>query len=283
MFVITGFGDVTLVLRNSEVQAMALLEPSDTGQFQDYCNASRPPANTCGYPIPMNCSGVPGMTYGVWPQRTFEHHVHTLLGNVRLWESRTVAAVPNCTQGVLARIYGALFGNSTSREKLNYAELLTFVEVNIAGTVQYPQGVKLIVAEFASLFGTQAGRRVQAWAIKHGWMLAWALGNGGGKAPQLYGKHLDQATWSADGGRVLDPVVLGHSTANLSATPSAVAAFHTQWAANISAKLHESWAALPATLRISAGLRADDCADSNACVGVTASGSCVCYAPKHDD
>lgn len=273
------FGDVTVVLRNSEAQPMALLEPSDTGQFQDFCNSSRPQAGTCGYPIPMNCSGVPGMTYGAWPQGTFEHHVHTLLGNVRLWESGAGAAVPNCTQGVLPRIFGALFGNSSSRDKLNYAELLTFVEVNIAGTVQYPQGVKLIVAEFASLFGTQAGKRVQAWAMQHGWMLAWAFGNSGEQAPQLYGKHLDQATWSADGGRVLDPVVLAHSTANLSATPSAATTFEALWAANSSStNLRESWAALPAMLRISAGLRADDCADSNACIGVTTgSGRCVCY------
>lgn len=268
---------------------MALLEPSDTGQFQDYCNSSRAQAHTCGYPIPMNCSGVPGMAYGSWPQGTFDHHVHTLLGNVLLWESGTVAAVPNCTQGVLARTFGALFGNASST-KLNYAELLTFVEVNIAGTVQYPDGVKLIVAEFASLFGTQAGERVRAWAIKHRWMLAWALGNNAqGQAPALYGKHLDQSSWSADGGRVLDPVVLGHSTANLSATPSGVAAFEEQWAAANSsaagggrpaaAKLRQFWAALPSGLRVSAGLRADDCADSNACIGVTAGGSCVCYAP----
>eukprot|EP01051_Picozoa_sp_SAG22_P017588 SAG22_NODE_2752_length_2249_cov_2.061860_2_plen_354_part_00 len=280
------FGDVTVVLRNSEVQHMALLEPSDTGQYQDFCNSSRPQASTCGYPIPMNRSGVPGMTYGVWPQGTFKHHVHTLLANVRLWESGAVAAVPNCTQGVLAQTFGALFGDVIHRAELNYAELLTFAEVNIAGTVQYPQGVKLVAAEFASLFGTQAGKKVQAWAMQHGWMLAWALGNGGrGPSPLLSGKHLDQASWSADGGRVLDPLVLAHSTANLSATPSAVTAFEALWAANVSsANLRESWAELPAMLRISAGLRADDCADSNACIGVTSgSGKCVCYVGEGGD
>merc|ERR1712070_1011450 len=52
-------------------------------------------------------------------------------------------------------------------------------ESNIVGNPRLPEGVKFLIAQFPALFGTSAGRRVQQLADHYGWLLVWALGNGG--------------------------------------------------------------------------------------------------------
>merc|ERR1712167_375185 len=53
-----------------------------------------------------------------------------------------------------------------------------YIEANILGSVRYSEdigGIKLVVAGFADLFGTDEGRKLQEWARSHGWPVAWAL------------------------------------------------------------------------------------------------------------
>ena len=58
-------------------------------------------------------------------------------------------------------------------------EIFKYWEANIAGAPLFPDGIKMLVGSFPQLFGTEQGRRLQAWCRKQGWVLAWALGSVG--------------------------------------------------------------------------------------------------------
>ena len=154
-------------------------------------------------------------------------------------------------------------------------DFITFMEPNLAGTVRYPDGVKFVVATFTTLFGTENGRKVQAFCKKWGWVLAWALSTNGA----------DSAALDA---RVIDPEVFAVTTASRNTTVSAESEqrFAALWQgvnatgakALTPAGWTKNWASLPAELGLSVGLRGGDCGDIDHCVGVaTVSGKCVCY------
>ena len=243
----------------------------DTGNWQDSCNLTggKGQPQACQYPYPVNCS--------VWDlqQGTFDHFSHVLLDNVKVWDSHR-----NCTGDVLARyfarLYGTAAGADTALYDLEAKDLGTFMEPNLAGTVRYPDGIKLVVATFTSLFGTENGRKVQAFCKKWGWVLAWALSTNGAERFAL-------------DSRVIDPEVFAVATASHNATISAEAkrGFAMLWQdANATrgrspapSDWAKMWGAMPAELGLSSGLRGGDCGDIDRCVGVSpASGNCVCYA-----
>jgi hypothetical protein len=43
------------------------------------------------------------------------------------------------------------------------SQVMTFVEANLAGTVRYPDGVKLVVVAVQTLFGTHLAEEIRAW------------------------------------------------------------------------------------------------------------------------
>ena len=124
-----------------------------------------------------------------------------------MWDSHK-----NCTGDVLARyfarLYGTAAGADTALYDLQAKDLGTFMEPNLAGTVRYPDGIKLVVATFTSLFGTENGRKVQSFCKKWGWVLAWALSTNGAERFAL-------------DSRVIDPEVFAVATASHNATVSA--------------------------------------------------------------
>ena len=99
------------------------------------------------------------------------------------------------------------------------------MEPNLAGTIRYPDGVKLIVAELPSLFGTQLGERVRDFCKKWGFALLWGMGKNGKESDLVLNR------------RLLDVPALSHSTVghNLSVSAVSATAFAKAWdAANSS-------------------------------------------------
>jgi hypothetical protein len=100
------FGDVSVVLRPNYAQPLALLEPLDTGNWEEVCNRSSPPVPPFGcatFPYAVNCSA-----WAPRVQGTFAHPEHIILANVDMWNGGKCV---NETGGMLERIFSLLFGN----------------------------------------------------------------------------------------------------------------------------------------------------------------------------
>ena len=259
------FGDVSVILTPSYAQPLALLEPVDTGNWQESCNVSDRPTGCDRFPKRLDCSA--------WPaphaQGTYAHHMHTLLAHANLWRP--------CDGDLLLQAFRRLYGPGSTPDASD-----DFIEPDLAGTVRYPEGVKLLVGEFSALFGTPLGEAVRAFGRKWGWALAWGL-----SAPMRRAANVSLATHQ----RSLDPDVLdGTSIRNLSLPATSRAAFDLVWR-DVSARRAAGapltpadwshfWSQLPSSLDLSSGLRPGQCADLDACVGVRRGAredECVCY------
>ncbi len=130
---------------------------------------------------------------------TTTHYYHILEAGVSLW-----------TNNVSAANLGTLFGRMAAPKQFNItgAEVFRYWEANIAGAPLYPDGIKMLVGSFGDLFGTMLGRRLQAWCVQQGWVLAWALGN---PSVSEYG---DDSTPAPYANRTLDPMVFAHTSAS---------------------------------------------------------------------
>lgn len=191
-----------------------------------------------------------------------------LFVNVGLWDGSGCM-----TEEVFAQNFRALYWLSC----LLTSDLFSFVEPDFAGTVCYPEGVKLVVAEFPFFFGSELGNRVRDFARRWGWVLAWGLG--------LNGRAVNFIVLP----RAVDFVLFqwffaGH---NIMFPPSVVLDWVVLWAevskADRGALTPADWAGywgrVPSPLHLSSGLRAGQCADADKCVGVApGTGACVCYA-----
>eukprot|EP01043_Picozoa_sp_COSAG02_P046183 COSAG02_NODE_4297_length_5538_cov_3.544402_5_plen_791_part_00 len=127
------------------------------------------------------------------------HYYHILEAGVSIW-----------TNNVSAANLGTLFGRMAAPKQFNItgAEVFRYWEANIAGAPLYPDGIKMLVGSFGDLFGTILGRRLQAWCVQRGWVLAWALGN---PSASRYG---DDSTPAPYANRTLDPMVFARSGAS---------------------------------------------------------------------
>ena len=225
------------------------------------------------------------------------------------------------TADLSPRIFQRLYSETKTAFPVKKTEFLTFIEPNIAGTILLPHGVKFVVAEFPSLFGTalvdedkpplhmkimwhfvfvhfhftctfyiyiyiyscsciacytssvyvapllySQGQKVQAMAVKWGWMLVWGMGPG--KANQtiynfvlMWCFHVlfpslslallplflplflppantpDQGTHTNLNMRILDPLVVAHTSAvtgkggNVTLPADTTSTFTAQWEA----------------------------------------------------
>lgn len=175
---------------------------------------------------PIAGAGLKGEGPGALTLGTPEHHYHTLAAGVSVWNETD----PASQLGVMVRRMAEPYHTNISS-----SEIFKYWEANIAGAPPFPAGVKMLVGSFSKLFGTDDGRRLQAWCKKEGWVLAWALGSvgadtppgsngGGGGSP--YSKY--EAPFS---NRSLDLEVLPHTTAahNLSVSHEHRADFSKLW------------------------------------------------------
>jgi hypothetical protein len=285
------------VFRPSYAQPLSLVEPVDTGNWEDACNSSHPlppPAQRkCTYPYPLNCSQ--------WDrtQGTFAHMDHIILANARLLDG----GLANCTGGRLGRVFRRLYGELDSfghPPPVDTAkELISFMEPDIAGAVRFADGgVKLLVADFPSLFGTEDGERLRRVCRKWRWPLLWGLGPNGAHGPAaLSGRALDPAVCSATASRrgpAAGAATAGRARSprgpgpllNASVPAADAAAFGALWALASRTRAGKAppsaaawagwWDSLPASVRVSAGAKAGQCSDMDRCVGVDPAGTCVC-------
>lgn len=333
---VSDFGGVGLVLRRSWLENITVVSAVDTGAYESMCNETFvrhvcPEVGTnreqCGnlwfcfwddtqdhcvshIQAPGNglfaspdCSswdGTPG---------TLEHFHHMILPNAHFW-NRTCcepdgSAPPEDWRHTLAVQFARLLGGWRPRPAvpLRISVHGQYWEANVLGAPLFPDGVQLVLGDFPKLFGTEDGRRLQAFARRHGLALAWALGPNRNRTLDEESSYADFTNYAGDG-RLLDPQVLdagaagGTSTAgcNLSLplgvaghldehwrTMAELRAVHAKDAADPyppPRELARRWAALVQVLgprlRVES-LRARRCADTRGCVGTTWEGDCVCY------
>lgn len=271
------YGDVSFILNTTYALNASLYSAIDTGEWPELCQHY--------YNLYWsNCSAY-NFTLG-----TTQHQDHLILANLRYW------APAKYLPSLLARALRLLLppmdvsnGTSTEMPPLEGHDLYTYNEIIPAGRPTFPEGIKFVVGSFRSLFGTERGVQLQALCVKHGWMLAWALG--------LNLHRID--FWSIGYyqtpfpryGRVLDPVVLASIRTNVSeAGPLPVHAFNQAWT-NASSARHPNASISNLTalslwkhtvvdsvpsMRVTA-LYAASCADHDHCVGVLRDGHCACY------
>ena len=224
--------------------------------------------NNCSVPDWDNATG----TFNLG---TLEDYRHLMLAAVRWWNQTLVQGlVPT-----MARMYNSSAFNISSEETFHYWE------ADIVGTVAYPQGIKMVIGTFGSLFGSEYGEALQAWCRRQGWVLLWALGPGDGGG----GKGMDfdspPAPVDARTTRMLDPSVLPSATAGRNTSVAEYAdSFTALWkkvgaarTSNTTAAEYAAWFAELPTGLAARGLMAGECADASRCVGTRADGACICY------
>ena len=260
---VLGFGTFDAVMRPKFVEDKILFTPTDSGHYSTQ--------------IP-NCAFWPSCIPG-----TIDYHYHILLS----WMATASGAYPpplvaSSCGSEMRYIVDLVCPVPVPRRAVRPAVLpvapvsSSYWEGDILGTVQYPDGVKFMVAEFQATFGNQSvGMQLREMSLRYGWVLVWSY----------YANH--------DPRRIVDPYVAAKSTLNLT-IPSAVAtAFETQWTAanatwystGTNAAAATQWATLVnATLTPgindallwNIGVR--DCEDYDNCIGVVDStGDCACY------
>lgn len=304
------YGDVSFILNTSYAANASLYSAIDTGEWPEMCPStpqgkrSWDSATPQGNPkarhthkqnktkLPIRANGGNGYwsncsTYNFTLGTTL-HQDHLILANLRYW------APAQYLPYVLARTLQLLLspevvsnGTSTKMAPLQGHDIYTYNEIIPAGRPAFPEGIKFVVGSFRSLFGTARGSQLQALCVRHGWMLAWAIGLNLhevgfwdiGYYTNAFPRH----------GRMLDPVVLAAINAtNVTGLP--VQAFNRSWVLanltrghNASQPINGSTAlglwkhtAAGSSMRVTP-LYAASCADHGNCVGVLGDGHCACY------
>eukprot|EP00439_Symbiodinium_sp_Y106_P073707 s1862_g13.t4 len=276
------YGDVSAVFSNKHILNSTLLSSVDSGFFQQYC---------------INGKTFPRLSYNCSAETAFEglgtflHNRHLFVKNMEFWKSG------GTVQSVFQR--GQLPWGSSPVPGHSF---LNYLEATHLGKLRYPEAIRFLIGTFPVLFGTELGVNLQTWAKNRGWVLVWALG--------LNDKALLRPTRDFDfgpllqdvdfkvNGRMIDPIVLGHTTAAVGSPvqPDVVTDFEKLWAEvgalrgqrqltnqTIASKWQEAMLHFPQLLL--RPLLGGDCLKQlrNAeCVGVSLDGRCVCYASSQE-
>ncbi|KAL1496342.1 hypothetical protein AB1Y20_016298 [Prymnesium parvum] len=293
-----GYGNVTAVLAPAYWADAVAATPADSGFYGLCCNASlRRLFNYSHYhfcslaltghpstwdPAPY-CNSTPYLTVpGVR-----RHMNHVLLGN-----DRAFGAVSG--DSTIARMFERWYGEDAAATNVTHGEVFRYIESNVLANVRYhDRGIKLLVGSFPALFGTPRGQLLQRWAARDGIALSWALGDGRVSEANI----IRDSGWSfnfsyAGDVRILDAPSLDAPSPrrlNLTVGTAAAAAFRKAWravgaardasggvdAATLRAAWEELRGALPEVMVV--GLPTPRACDWSVCVGLSASGTCVCY------
>eukprot|EP00931_Biecheleriopsis_adriatica_P057806 TRINITY_DN34314_c0_g1_i1.p1 TRINITY_DN34314_c0_g1~~TRINITY_DN34314_c0_g1_i1.p1 ORF type:complete len:465 (-),score=83.94 TRINITY_DN34314_c0_g1_i1:26-1420(-) len=268
------YGDVSLVLSPQAARSTSLLAPFDTGSWSIMCNSSMksPPAA-----YDHDCSAFQGSA-GLGTLQDFDH---LLLANEKYWANASS----------LIRKLERLFSPST--EALKGQDFVHYIEALPAGEIRFPEHIKFVIASFPSLFGTAVGERLRAWCRRQSWMLIWSLGLNVGLSTEgmpLFWKIKDAPGTFASNNRLVDALVVKHTTVNVSVETSDEVAFNSSWQQSAAARAAgngsvepaawgETWtrlrAQVSADLRVFP-LRAGGCEDIENCMGISETGHCLC-------
>ncbi|CAE7261390.1 unnamed protein product [Symbiodinium necroappetens] len=193
------YGDVSAVFSNKHILNSTLLSSVDSGFFQQYC---------------INGKTFPRLSYNCSAETAFEglgtflHNRHLFVNNMEFWKSG------GTVQSAFQR--GQLpWGSSPVPGHL----FLNYLEATHLSKLHYPEAIRFLIGTFPVLFGTELGANLQIWAKSRGWVLVWALGLND-KALLRPTRDFDFSPLLQDvdfkvNGRMVDPIVLGHTTATV--------------------------------------------------------------------
>ena len=182
---------------------------------------------------------------------------------------------------------------------LNFVEnLLGYFEINPSMPIVFPKGVKMMVAMFELLWGTEEGEELREWCIASGWPLVWAYNptmsffrcGASGDFPGCSVPNNLTVNRDTANARILDPLVLNSVPAgfNITIPEEEREGFEGLWERGWSVegqsreKIEREWEGFHATFSPSLAIEPlfYGACSSSRCVGVfVGTGVCVCPSP----
>lgn len=266
-----GFGDVTAVFDTRYVHDMVLIAPMDTGLYWS-CHDPSSHHHTGS----VNCSAWQPEVVG-----TLDHFDHLILPNFAYWYNTSTQNKTLVDGAVQLFSHSAFAGNYEDLPPADKQSLMAYWESNVLGNPRLEGGVKFLIGNFPTLFGTDDGRQLQRLADHYSWPLFWAFGYGSasshshGHSGPLLGNE-----------RLIDPEMASKVT-NVTVPTDSISRFDEIWATASQARKLDSnitadqfaqwWSALKDTQVRVAPVSASSCSNFDGCVGtVVGSGDCVC-------
>jgi hypothetical protein len=166
---VARYGAYAAVVRNDVVSKRALILGTDSGGWENICNASVAPIKKWMPKIGQmaaRCDGT--FTEGSKDHPTLgtvDHQLHSILANTN---------VMGKVGGDLARLVYQLL---TPGAMLRPWESLLYTEAGLLGPLR-PDDMKLMVASFPGVFGTSSANAVRTYCLYHKIPLVWALNHG---------------------------------------------------------------------------------------------------------
>jgi len=288
------FGDVTAVFRNSQVRDMVEISATDTGMFELNCNHSAFPNKSHKRFMQLNCSGWKPTIVG--NMKDFDH---IIIANLRTFSLNSTSTVEEEAVKLFGR--SAFASDYLKLPSVSLLDGLKYYEANILGNPRFPDAVSFLIGNFYTLFGTDAGRKLQFLADQYAWPLVWALGANIHK-PWFNTKAAKHELWEslnesfpvpsfAGNQRVLDPETFSSHALNATTSTDMKKAFASVWSQV--AKQREGpvpilptqwqkwWSELTVSQARLAPLTARSGCSLDVCIGTMAvSGKCVCMQPE---
>lgn len=192
------YGAYAAVLRASAVAERGLVLSSDSGGWTNICNASVTPIQSWFKAVQYlgRCAGMLAGGAKTPVPATPDHLLHALLGNTQIFEH---------LGGSLPRVVHQLLSPGATVHPL---ETVMYLESGLLGYLRVDD-MKLMVASFPGLIGTNASRDLRHFCARHGVPLAWAVGDGRSWSEETADKMqwvpFSPSSWPVGEGRLLDP------------------------------------------------------------------------------
>jgi len=166
---VARYGAYAAVVRNDVVNKRALILGTDSGGWENICNASVAPIKKWMPKIGQMAARCDGTFTGGSKDHpvlgTADHQLHSILANTN---------VMGKVGGDLARLVYQLL---TPGASLRPWESLLYTEAGLLGPLR-PEDMKLMVASFPGVFGTSSANAVRLYCLAHKIPLVWALNHG---------------------------------------------------------------------------------------------------------
>jgi len=161
------YGVLAALLRNDVVRDRGVMLSSDSGGWENGCNATITPIEPVmeEWAKLTRCEGIHAGGEDRPVLGVAGHELHTLLGNTVMF---------GMIGGHLSRLVWELLDKTSQVPRM---ETLFYIETGLLGPVR-PQDIKLLVASFATVFSTPDADDLRAFCARHGIPLAWALSSG---------------------------------------------------------------------------------------------------------
>ena len=302
------YGDVAAVF-HPRYRSLVAVAPMDSGLWTMTCNqsyrsephASRPPSTS----LRIDCEhaqtpGVPGAMDHVI--LNYHRMRNVSKADVHRDVQRQLPTSADSRDMIIRLLleWGPAEDREAALEELGSSGAFDYAEANILGNVHFADhGVKMLVANLNTLFGTARGQRLREWARDSGLVLTWAVNHvrdeetRPGRSPRFPGVR-----------RVIDPFTCEAGLLNLTCDSAAHHRFEQLWRTTPGEPVRSTapsssdyanwrdgdqhWATLDAlthsmppdyTVILPSGTStARGCESSGRCLGVTSSGLCACFA-----